>query len=73
VYARGVDDEMKTSEDSVVAETRAIRQELAERFGDDIDALCDFLALREAEHQELLVNRPPKSPHIIAAASKSRM
>lgn len=51
-----------TPEDPLVAEIRAVRRELSERFGDDVNALCDFLAQREHEHEELLVNRPPKAP-----------
>jgi hypothetical protein len=38
-------------DDFVVAEIRAVRSELASRFGSDINALCDFLAEREAEHK----------------------
>jgi hypothetical protein len=51
-----------TPEDPVVAEIRAVRQELADRFGDDVNALCDFLARQEAGHPERLVNRSPRSP-----------
>jgi len=58
---------MNIVDDPIVAETRAIRNELAERFGGDVNALCDFLATREAEHEELLVNRPPKAPHPTAS------
>ena len=62
-------------EDTVLAETRAVRRELAERFGEDIDALCDFLIEQERAHQELLVNYPPNSPQYVsetAGASKRR-
>lgn len=55
-------------EDPVVAEIRAVRQELSERFGDDINALCDFLAEKEREHEHRLVNRPPKSPQFATTA-----
>ena len=51
-----------TPDDPVVTEIRAVRRELSERFGDDIDALCDFLAEHEKQHEDRLVNRPPKSP-----------
>lgn len=51
-------------DDPVVAEIRAIRRELTERFGDDIDALCDFLAQHEKQHENRLVNRPPKVPEV---------
>jgi len=57
---------MNLKEDSVVAETRAVRQELAARFGSDINALCDFLAEREKAHEERLVNYEPRSPHTVA-------
>lgn len=49
-------------EDPVIAEVRAVRRELAERFGNDIDALCDFLAEQEQQHPERLVNFPPRPP-----------
>jgi len=55
-------------EDPVVAEIRAVRRELAERFGDDVNALCDFLAQQEQRHEERLVNRPPKTPQSVRAA-----
>ena len=55
-------------EDPVVAEIRAVRQELSERFGDDVNALCDFLAEKEREHEDRLVNRPPKVPQFSTAA-----
>ena len=54
---------MKTTlEDPVVEEIRSVRRELTERFGDDVDALCNFLEDREKEHQERLVIRTPKTP-----------
>jgi hypothetical protein len=55
-------------EDPVVTEIRAVRHELTERFGDDIEALCDFLAEQEREHEDRLVNRPPKVPQVAAIA-----
>ena len=55
-------------EDPVVAEIRAVRQELSERFGNDVEALCDFLAEKEREHEDRLVNRPPKAPQFANAA-----
>ena len=57
---------MNVDEDPIVAETRAVRRELAAHFGDDINALCDFLAEREKEHEERLVNYEPRSPHVVA-------
>ena len=61
-----------TEEDPVVAEIRAVRRELSERFGDDINALCDFLAEQERTHEDRLVNRPPKPPHLAGAAARNR-
>jgi hypothetical protein len=58
---------MNEMDDPIVAETRAIRRELASRFGSDIDALCDFLAERENEHRERLVNYEPRKPHVLSA------
>lgn len=59
-------------EDPVVAETRAVRRELAERFGDDVGALCDFLIERETEHQALLVNHPPKPSQYVSVPGSAR-
>jgi hypothetical protein len=59
-------------EDPVVAEIRAVRRELTERFGDDIDALCDFLAGEERQHEQRLVNHPPKAPQTVRAGVGSR-
>ena len=61
-----------TPEDPVVAEIRAVRRELSERFGDDINALCDFLVQQEQQHANRLVNRPPKAPHYVHAANATR-
>jgi DNA-binding ferritin-like protein (Dps family) len=62
-----------TIDDPVVEEIRAVRRELAERFGDDVDALCDFLAQQEKQHENRLVNRAPKAPQytqVVATARK---
>jgi hypothetical protein len=60
-----------TPEDPVVAEIRAVRRELTARFGDDVDALCDFLAQQEEQHRERLVNRPAKAPQYARDAEAS--
>jgi hypothetical protein len=59
-----------TIDDPVVAEIRAVRRELVERFGDDVNALCDFLAQQEQQHEERLVNRPPKAPELVRESRK---
>ena len=58
-----------TPEDPVVDEIRAVRRELTERFGDDVNALCDFLAEQEKQHEERLVNRPANDPQFVRAAA----
>ena len=63
---------MNTQDDPIVAEIRAVRRELAARFGDDINALCDFLVEREQEHKERLVNYPPRSPHAFNGRKTAR-
>ena len=60
------------TEDPIVAEIRSVRRELSERFGDDVDALCDFLAVREREHEERLVNRPGRPPQLIVSSASGR-
>ena len=63
---------MNPTVDPIVAETRTIRRELSDRFGNDINALCDFLAELELNHEQLLVNHPPKAPQLIAVSHRSR-
>ena len=58
---------MNVHEDAVIAEVRQARRELSERFGDDLDALCDFLAAQELGHADRLVNLPPKPSRVVAA------
>jgi hypothetical protein len=61
-----------TLDDPVVAEIRAVRRELAERFGDDVDALCDFLVQQEKQHEDRLVNRAPKAPQFVQLVDTAR-
>jgi hypothetical protein len=56
-------------QDPIVAEIRSIRSELAERFGNDVNALCDFLTEQEQQHQDRLVNYSPKLPQYVRTAS----
>ena len=58
--------------DPVLEEIRALRRELTERFGDDVNALCDFLAEQEQLHPERLVNHPPRAPQPVQDAGGSR-
>jgi len=58
-----------TWEDPIVAETRALRQQLMDDVGNDLDALVKYLKERELEHPERLVSLPPRRPVVAAAAS----
>jgi hypothetical protein len=58
---------MTLTDDPIVAEIRAVRSELAARFGNDINALCDFLAERETQHKERLVNYEPRPVRVLNA------
>jgi hypothetical protein len=49
-------------EDPIVAETRALRQQLMDEVGNDLDALVNYLQERELEHPERLVSPPSRRP-----------
>jgi hypothetical protein len=49
-------------EDPIVAETRALRQELMDEVGNDLGALVKYLQERELDHPERLVSLPPRAP-----------
>jgi len=51
-----------TWEDPIVAESRALRQQLMEDVGNDLDSLVKYLKERELEHPERLVSLPPRRP-----------
>src|SRR3954453_2108076 len=51
-----------TWEDPMVAETRALRQELMDEVGNDLGALVKYLQERELDHPERLVSLPPRKP-----------
>jgi hypothetical protein len=48
--------------DPIVAETRALREELMRDVGGDLDGLFGYLRKREALHRERLVNFQVKRP-----------
>ena len=50
-----------TASDPLIDEVRAIRREISERFGHDVDRLCDHLQELERQHPERLVE--PPTPH----------
>ena len=57
-------------EDPIVAETRALRQQLMDEVGNDLDALVKYLRERELEHPERLVSLPPRRPEPATATTK---
>lgn len=57
-------------EDPIVAETRALRQQLMDEVGNDLDRLVKYLQERELEHPERLVSLEPRRPELMAATPK---
>jgi hypothetical protein len=49
-------------DDPIVAETRALREQLLDEVGNDLGALVTYLQERELEHPERLVSLPPRRP-----------
>lgn len=49
--------------DPIVAEVQAIRQTLADRFGNDLAAICAHLREEELKGEHKLVSFPPRSPN----------
>jgi hypothetical protein len=47
--------------DPIVAETRALREQLMDDVGNDLGALVKYLQQRELEHPERLVSLPPRA------------
>jgi len=61
-----------TWEDPIVAETRALRQQLMDEVGNDLDGLVTYLKERELEHPERLVSLSPRRPATAAAESDKK-
>lgn len=57
-------------EDPIVAETRALRQQLMDDVGNDLDTLVKYLKERELDHPERLVSLPPRPVTASAAQEK---
>ena len=49
-----------TPSDPLIDEVRAIRRAISEKFGNDVDTLCDHLQELERQHPERLVE--PAAP-----------
>lgn len=60
------------AEDPIVAETRALRQELMNDVGNDVDTLFELLKEREKQHPERLVSFPPRRPVPVASPDASK-
>ena len=59
------------AEDPIVAETRALREELMNEVGNDLDALFEYLKEREKLHPERLVSFPPRRPIPVQSSKQS--
>ena len=51
-----------STEDPIVAETRAARERLVERFGGDLDALWQHIQQVQRGLGQRIVQRAPKAP-----------
>ena len=49
-------------DDPIVAETRKLRDEYAQRFNYDLDAICRDLQEQQAKSDRTVVKRSPKRP-----------
>jgi len=54
-------------EDSIVADTRKLREEMMNEVGNDLDKLFEYLKQREALHPDRLVSFPPRRTEIAGA------
>ena len=59
-------------EDPIVAETRALRQQLMDEVGNDLDALVKYLKERELDHPERLVSLPPRRPEVTVSTTSEK-
>jgi len=57
-------------QDPIVAETRKLREEMMNEFGDDLDTFFEHLKKREQMHPERLVNFPPRRPVAVSVPEK---
>ena len=53
-------------QDPIVEETRALREQLMNEVGNDLDSLIAYLKEREALHPERSVSFPPRRPAGVA-------
>ena len=55
------------NEDPIVAETRAARQRLVEKFGGDLDALWDHIQQVQKQLAVPVIRRAPKEPTVVSS------
>jgi len=60
-------------EDPIVAETRALRKQLMDEVGNDLDALVKYLKERELDHPERLVSLPPRPPEVATSTKDEKL
>ena len=59
------------SEDPVVAETRALRQEMMDEAGDNLDDLFAYLQKEQETYRDRLVRLPPREVIPVAAEGRA--
>ena len=57
--------------DPIVAETRALREQYANQFGRDTDAIFEDILARQAVPGKVLVSFPPRKPVEVKVAAKT--
>lgn len=58
-------------EDPIVAETRALRQEMMDEVGNDLNALFAYLQREQEKYKERLVRLPPRRPVPLGVSSET--
>lgn len=59
-------------EDPIVTETRALRQEMMDEAGNDLDALFVYLQKEQEKYRERLVRLPPRQAILVGAVDHSK-
>jgi len=59
------------NEDPIVAETRAARDRLVEKFGGDLDALWNHIQQVQKTLGARVVRRAPKEPAVVGSSKSS--
>ncbi len=53
----------KKKVDPLIEEVRAVRKDVSERFGNDVNRLCDYLLELQAQYKDR-IKRPAKVPPV---------